>query len=70
MVVGGIYAFTGIEVVSLDLQAALGAFVVGALTRFRLSRPRKAQKPSEDAAPSEAAPDDVTPPAGSQEGDG
>ena len=41
MVIGALYAFTGHEIVSRDLEVALGAFVIAALTRWRWSRVKK-----------------------------
>ena len=60
LVAGGIYAFTDKTVLSTDLMAALGAFVMAALTRWRLSLKPKAEEAPEPSSPvSEVLPSDT-----------
>jgi len=51
--VGAIYAFTGQQVIGVELQAALGAFVLAALTRWRLGLKKPAPAKPEAPEPKE-----------------
>lgn len=58
MAIGAVRVFAQQELVSQDLQMALGAFVVAALTRWRLGLRSKAAETPEVPAPSKTPTED------------